>query len=230
MDATETGVLLLDDRRVLVAANEAAAELLGVDAAEVVGRRADEFMPMVGRQLYPLAWKGFVLRGNASGEYAAQRADGTLARLAYVGFAHRPLRGLHFFVLQPLPGEVDREVLRPRMQADSIQVGADLPEELRQRLSREADREEWRLPVARGGERAIVAALFDGPETALDALGSLRGLAGFVGGIASAAGATLGSPLTLVAGRVAYEEIGAAMEAIRTSGGRVMTQVDERRA
>ena len=106
MDAIETGVLLLDDRRVLVAANEVAAELLGLEAGEVVGRRADEFMPMVARQLYPLAWQGFLLRGAASGEYAAQRPDGTLARLAYVGFAHRPLRGLHFFVLQPLPGPV----------------------------------------------------------------------------------------------------------------------------
>jgi len=230
VESQTTGVLLLDDRRVLVAANDPAAEMLGEAADELVGRRADDFMPMVARQLYPLAWQGFLLRGSASGDYAAQRSDGRLIRLAYVGFAHRPVRGLHFFVIQPLPGTVDRSVLKPRMQADALVVGAKLPAEARERLSREADREEWRLPVTKGGERAIIAALFDGPDPALNALGSLRGLVGFVGGIASAAGATPDSPLTLVAGRVPYDGIGTALEAIRSQGGRMISHVDERRA
>jgi len=228
MAETERGVLLLDDRRVIVAANEAAAVMLGSVPEELIGRRADEFMPLVARQLYPLAWKGFLMRRSAAGEYAAQLPDGSLSHLAYVGFANRPIRGLHFFVLEALPGPIDKQLLRPRVQPDAILIGSDLPEETRQRLIKEADRQEWRLPLAKGARRAVVAALFDGPDAALDVLKDLREYGRFDGSIASAAGATPEEPLTLLAGHVAYSDVGGAVEQIRARGGRVLTNVDER--
>lgn len=228
MDATELGVLLLDDRRVFVAANTVAAELLGVTAEDLIGRRADEFMPLIARPLYPLAWQGFLAKGSASGEYAARRADASLRHLAYAGLANRPIRGLHLFLIQPLEGAIAVEALLPRREEDYIQVGLELPDEVRQRLLQEADREEWRLPVAKGAQRAILAALFERPEHALDALDALRALGPIEASVATAAGATSESPLTLLAGRVPYSMIGAAMEGIRLRGGRIMTSVDER--
>ncbi|MDP8905163.1 MAG: PAS domain-containing protein [Chloroflexota bacterium] len=230
MDQSERGVLLLDDQRVFVAANDDAAELLGTTPGELIGRRADEFMPVVARALYPIAWRGFVLRGSAAGEYAALRSDGTHAHLAYVGFANRPVRGLHFFVLEALPGAIDQAALAPRVQAADILIGADLAPEIQRRLAREADRQEWRLPIGSGGQRAVVAALFDHPEAALDALNTLRSASSFEGSIASAAGATPDAPLTLLAGRIRYDVIGRAVAAIRACGGRVMASVDERYA
>lgn len=224
----EPGVILLDDRRIFVAANEPAATLLATTTEQLIGRRADEFMPLVARRLYPLAWKGFLVRRVASGEYAAQRPDGSLAHLAYVGFANRPIRGLHFFVLEPLGGSVEASVLVPRMQKDYIQVGTALPDEQRQRLIAEADREEWRLPIARGGQAAVLAALFDQPASALDALQTIRGLKSVEASVASAAGATPDTPLTVLAGRVPFASLGEAVESIHSRGGRIITTVDER--
>lgn len=228
MVSAEPGVLLLDDRRVFVAANEPAASLLATTTEVLIGRRADEFMPLVAKRLYPLAWKGFLLRRVASGEYAAQLADGSLAHLAYAGFAHRPVRGLHFFVLEPLAGSMDARALSPRMQKNYIQVGVDLPEEQRARLLAEADRQEWRLPVGKGAQTAVVAALFDGPRNALDALARIRTLDAVEVSVATAAGATPDISLTVLAGRVPYSCIGEAVESIRAGGGRIMTNLDER--
>jgi hypothetical protein len=228
MPESRPGVLLIDDRRIFVAANEEAAELLAAPVEELVGRRTDDFMPLVARPLYPVAWQGFLLRGKAAGEYAAQRPDGSLRHLAYVGFANRPVRGLHFFVLRALEGEIDPAALLPRPSEGYLQVGFELSDEARARLLEEADREEWRLPVAKGGERAVLAALFDGAEPAMDALDALRALGSIEASLASAAGATATSQLTLLAGRVPYSFVGSAMEAIRARGGRIMANVDER--
>lgn len=227
MERSEPGVLLLDERRVFVACNDAAAELLGTGREDVIGRRADEFMPLVARSLYPLAWQGFTLRGSAAGEYAAQRADGTLAHLAYVGFANRPVKGLHFFVIEPLGGALHGDALVPRRRAGHIQVGLELREEVRARLSKEADRQEWRLPIPKGGERSVVAALFAAPVGALDALEAIRQFG--EASIATAAGEASERSPTLLAGRFRYSDLGHVMEAIRSFDGRVITQVDERR-
>lgn len=221
-------MLLLDDQRVFVAANEPAASLLGTTADVLIGRRADEFMPLVAKSLYPLAWRAFLLRRVASGEYAAQLADGSLAHLAYAGFANRPVRGLHFFVLEPLPGNIDARALVPQMQEDYIQVGADLPDDVRARLLAEADREEWRLPVGKGAETCVVAALFEQPQGALDALARIRTLEAVEASVATAAGATPDVSLTVLAGRIPYVCIGKAVESIRVGGGRIMTNLDER--
>jgi hypothetical protein len=228
MDEPELGVLLLDDRRVFVAANHVAAALLGVTETELIGRRADEFMPLIARPLYPLAWQGFLVRGHASGEYAAQRTDESLSHLHYVGFANRPIRGLHFFLIEAIPGDLSAEALLPARQGSYIQVGLQLPEDVRLRLVREADREEWRLPVSKGSQRAVLAALFDRPEQALDALDALRDLGSIEASIATAAGGTSEVPLTLLAGRVPYVIVGQAIEGIRERGGRIMSNVDER--
>ena len=226
MVLAEPGVLLLDDGRIFVAANETVATLLGTTPEELIGRRADEFMPLVARALYPLAWKGFLIRGRASGEYAAERGDGSLAHLAYVGFANRPVRGLHFFVLEPLPGPVAAEALVPRTQESHIQVGLELTEDVRVRLVEEADREEWRLPVQKGGERSILAALFDAPTGALEALEAVRALG--EASIATAAGTTPDTSRILLAGRFRHGSLGTVAASIRRRGGRIITHVDER--
>jgi len=226
MDVAEPGVLLLDDRRVFVAVNEAAAVILGTTPEEAIGQRADDFMPLIARPLYPLAWKGFLVIGRASGDYAAQRADGSLAHLAYVGFANRPVRGLHFFVLEPRTGELEADALLPRMQKSHIQVGLELTEDLKNRLAEEADRQEWLLPVQKGGQRSILAALFDAPERALDALESVRGMG--EASIAAAAGATPDTSTFLLAGRFPHASLGNVVESIRGRGGRIITHVDER--
>lgn len=229
MHAPQVGVLLIDDRRIFVAANEVAAELIGVSEDKLIGAQTDDFMPLIARPLYPVAWRSFVLRGTAFGDYAAQRPDGSLQRLAYAGFANRPIKGLHFFVLRALSGEIDPAALVPSRRGDHIQVGLELPPDVRERLVHEADREEWHLPVSKGGQRAILAALFESPKHALDALDALRELGAIQASIATAAGATAEMPLTLLAGRVPYTLLGDAMHEIRDRGGRIMGNFDERR-
>lgn len=226
MAQPEPGVLLLDDRRVLVATNGAAAGILGTSPEELIGRRADDFIPFVARPLYPLAWRGFLVLGHASGDYAAQRDDGSLAHLAYVGFANRPVRGLHLFLIERRKGTIRPNALVPRMQENHIQLGLDLPEETRERLLREAERQEWRLPVQKGGERSIVAALFDVPARALDTLDVVRQMG--EASIATAAGATPDASLTLIAGRFPHRLLGDVVATMRERGGRVITHVDER--
>lgn len=226
--STEHAVLLLDDRRVFVAANETAADLLGTTVEHLLGRRADEFMPVVARAVYPLAWKAFRVRRTAAGEYAAQREDGTLAHLAYVGFANRPVRGLHFFVLERLAGEMDAAGLKPTERRTHIQVGFDLPDDVRARLVAQADRQETALPLGRDPRTAIVAALFDEPASAHDVLTALRGDRSIEVSLATAAGPAPDIPLTLLAGRVPYSALGRTVESIHHGGGRIITNLDER--
>lgn len=229
MANSSLGVLLLDDRRIFVAANEIAADILAVPGETLLGARSDEFMPRVARPIYPLAWQGFLRRGSASGEYAAERPDGSLQRLAYTGFAHRPIRGLHLFVMQALPGEVDWQALVPMRRADYLQVGLELPEDVQQRLAAEADRAVRDLPVREGSEAAIIAALFDRPEPALATLDAVRALGAVHVSVATAAGGTADNPLTLLAGRVPYALIGQALQEVHDRGGRNMGTTDERR-
>jgi hypothetical protein len=229
MNANRLGVLLIDSGRIFVAANDVAAELLGVTEEQLIGRRSDDFMPTVARPLYPLAWQGFMRRGSASGEYAAERPDGTLQRLAYTGFANRPIPGLTLFIIEALPGQIDWRALVPMRRPDYLQVGLDLPDEVQARLVREAEREERNLPIWKGAEATIVAALFDRPEPALQALDALRALGSVQASVATAAGATADLPLTLLAGRVTYSVVGQAMQEIRDRGGRIMGSTDERR-
>ena len=225
----EPGLLLLDDGRVIVSLDELGAALLGGEQWDLVGRRADEFIPGVGRPLFPLAWRGFLLRGHASGEYAAHRPDGSTRHLAYAGFANRPARGLHYFVLQPLPDALDARALVPRQRGDWLQFGPDLPADLVERLEREADRSEPRLPVTKDARRAIFASSFEDPGAALEALAEVREL-GCQTGVAPAAGPAGERPRTLLAGRAPYLLLGQALDAIRRHGGRIMVHVDERRA
>jgi PAS domain-containing protein len=229
MDAPRLGVLLIDSARIFVASNDVAAELLSVPEDELLGRRSDDFMPKVARPIYPLAWQGFLRRGSAAGEYAAERPDGSLQRLAYAGFANRPIRGLHLFVMQALPGEIDWQALVPIKRPDYLQVGLDLPDDVQQRLVREAAREERNLPVWEGAQVAVVAALFDRPEPAFEALDALRALGSTEVSVATAAGATAELPLTLLAGRISYSVVGQALQMVRDRGGRNMGTFDERR-
>lgn len=227
MSIAEPGVLLVDDRRIFLAANDEAGRILGTPVAELLGRRTDEFMPMVARALYPLAWRAFLLRGNASGEYAAELPDGGKSHMAYVGFANRPIRGLHFFVLESLPGQLDEAHLAPRMQSDSVQYGPELDDTLRERLTREAARQEWKLPVGRGGNRAVLAALFSTPRPALEALAAIRALPSVEASLASVAGSEAAGMTTLLAGRVPYAHLGDAAATIRANGGRITSNLDE---
>ena len=118
--AAHDAVLVVDDARTFVDANPAACRLLGLTAAELRGRRFDEFLAPTP-DLEP-AWQAFLQSGEGRGELQVVRPDGEIRHVEYSATA-RFMAGRHLAILRDIAG-------RKRLQAE----GAELRERERLRL------------------------------------------------------------------------------------------------
>ncbi len=92
--------LIVDDNRRYVDANRAACATLGVEHAELVGRRVEDFTPEGLRDQVPDMWSAFLRDGEQTGEYQLLSAGGDLHTLRYRAQADWA-RGFHLSVLAP---------------------------------------------------------------------------------------------------------------------------------
>jgi len=110
-------VLVVDDTRTFVEANPAACRLLGLSAAELRGRRFDEFLaPTPGLEN---EWQAFLRTGEHRGEVELIRPDGETRHVEYSATA-RFVAGRHLAILRDIAdrkrAEVERSELRRREQ------------------------------------------------------------------------------------------------------------------
>jgi PAS domain S-box-containing protein len=91
-------MLLADDQRRYVDANEAACTLLGLSRAELLEAGVDRLTPVALRGSVPALWERFLSQGAMQGVYELTDASGRLIRITYVAVA-QVLPGLHLSCL-----------------------------------------------------------------------------------------------------------------------------------
>jgi DNA-binding CsgD family transcriptional regulator len=87
-------MLLADDERRYVDANDAACALLGLDRAALLNAGVDGLTPVALRGRVPALWDRFLAQGSMQGVYELTHASGELVRITYIAIA-RVLPGLH---------------------------------------------------------------------------------------------------------------------------------------
>jgi PAS domain S-box-containing protein len=95
-------MLLADDRRVYVDANEAASQLLGVPRESIIGNRIDDFTPEEQQGSMEEAWLAFLAAGSLAGVFELAAAGGRRVLVDYNATANiLPGRHLSIFVAVP---------------------------------------------------------------------------------------------------------------------------------
>jgi PAS domain S-box-containing protein len=147
--AAHDAVLVVDDARTFVDANPAACRLFGLTAAELRGRRFDEFLAPTPE--LETAWQAFLRSGEHRGELQVIRPDGESRHVEYSATA-RFMAGRHLAILRDIAdrkraeaersGLLQREQLRLRETETLLAVSRALsstldPTETMRRVSRE---------------------------------------------------------------------------------------------
>jgi PAS domain S-box-containing protein len=97
-EQSAAAMLVIDDERRYVAANEAAGLLLKYGAGALIGLRVDDLTPEERRSGLERRWEVFLERGEASGRVPLVRADGSRIEVDHSTTANVSA-GIHFAVL-----------------------------------------------------------------------------------------------------------------------------------
>jgi PAS domain S-box-containing protein len=143
-------MMLADNERRYVEANDAAIAMLGYSREELLALRIEDLTPPEHRGVVDAVWSGFLAEGSAAGHYPLLCADGRVVTVEYNATAYI-LPGLHLTIFLQLPEESDETE-----QADTEPGDFVLTPREREVLGR----------VAMGESSAEIAeALFISPET-----------------------------------------------------------------
>lgn len=103
-----SAMLLVDDDRVYVNANQAACEMLSVDREEIIGKRIDDFTDPDLLDQVPALFKGFLDAGSLSGNFTMLDGKGGPVECSYSASAN-VIPGLHLSIMIPME-EADPEL------------------------------------------------------------------------------------------------------------------------
>jgi PAS domain S-box-containing protein len=94
-------VLIADDERRYIAANQPAADLLGLPLDELLGRRVEEFAEQQHRDAVVEQWRNFISEGSQRGEFLLRRPDAQSRMVEFTAVANfRP--GMHVSILRDI--------------------------------------------------------------------------------------------------------------------------------
>jgi two-component system cell cycle sensor histidine kinase/response regulator CckA len=115
-------MLLVNDDRVFLDANQAACELFGTDYDQLIGRRLEDFASW-SDEITEATWSEFLAGGGREGEWVFARADGTERVADYRGTAH-VLPGQHLSAIRDI---TDRRRLEEQLrQAQKMEAVGQL--------------------------------------------------------------------------------------------------------
>jgi PAS domain S-box-containing protein len=97
-EASANPMLVVDDDRVYVDANPAAARLLRMAREALIGQRIDDLTPADRLAELPELWESFMKSGTMAGSYDLVTPDGTRVRVDYNATAHI-LPGRHLGII-----------------------------------------------------------------------------------------------------------------------------------
>jgi DNA-binding CsgD family transcriptional regulator len=111
MDISLTALVLVDDERRYVSANEPAASLFGTPLSDLLTRRVDDFVPPAWRPTFDQLWPVLLGSGRAEGHGAIVRPDGRQVSVEYRALLNfRPEQ--HLFALRDAQGDVSASTAR----------------------------------------------------------------------------------------------------------------------
>jgi hypothetical protein len=125
------GIILYDEDRRIVAIDDAAAVLFGKLPQELIGRHVTDFMPQPDRRQRAEARATFERLGEASGQYALEREDGSRSSIVYRVLANAPLPGVNLMAIAPSDAAVGSDPARLRRIGDDVHAGLDVSEDER---------------------------------------------------------------------------------------------------
>src|SRR6058998_1808520 len=105
-------VLIIDDARIFIDVNPAAAQLLGSPRADLVGCRFDQFLD--SEVDLDTAWRTFLKTGQQTGELRVVCADGTVRDVEYAATAHF-LEDRHLAILRDVSDRKQAEIERAEL-------------------------------------------------------------------------------------------------------------------
>ena len=103
-----SAMLLADDDRIYVNANQAACDMLSVDREEIIGKRIDDFTDPALLDQVPALYQAFLDAGSLSGNFTMLDGNGEKVELSFSSSAN-VVPGLHLSILIPLE-ELDPEL------------------------------------------------------------------------------------------------------------------------
>jgi len=100
LDRTQLAMLLADDNRIYLGANQAACSFLDRDVGDIVGLRIDDLASPELKPRVPDVFADFLRTGSQSGPYTLVRRDGRVVKCSYSASANI-LPGVHISVFVP---------------------------------------------------------------------------------------------------------------------------------
>ena len=152
---TQSAMLLADDDRTVIDANDPAVELLGRERDQLVGMKIEEYTAPELRDVAPQMFETFLEAGSQAGPFSLIRPDGTTVDCCYSASANI-MPGVHLSILVPTQ-QADEEL-------DSDETQGRSGDELGFALT---DREREVLTLLAMGEtnKTIAEKLHLSPET-----------------------------------------------------------------
>jgi hypothetical protein len=123
------GIVLYDDDRRIAAIDDAAAGLFAKVAFELVGRFITDFVPTPDREQMAEARATFERLGEAAGQYALEREDGSRESIVYRVLANAPLARLNLMAMARSQG--DSDLGRVRRVGDDVHAGLEIGQDER---------------------------------------------------------------------------------------------------
>ena len=119
-------MLLADDDRVYVDANEAASQMLGMPREAIIGRRIEDLTPADQRDAVDGAWRAFLAAGSLAGVFELEAAGGRRILVDYNATAHI-LPGRHLTIFVAVPAGDAPNPVPPVMLGHDVGTGAAGP-------------------------------------------------------------------------------------------------------
>jgi hypothetical protein len=120
------GIVLYDQDRRIVAIDEAAAAVFGEPGQGLVGRQITDFVPQPDRAHLDEVRATFERSGEASGQYALERADGSRTSIVYRVLANAPIARLNLMAIGPSEAAAGTDLGTIRRVDGEVHAGLDL--------------------------------------------------------------------------------------------------------
>jgi hypothetical protein len=164
------GIILYDDDRRIIAIDDAAAVLFEKPSKELVGRQVTDFVPQPDRRQLAEARATFERFGEASGQYALERDDGSRMSIVYRVLANAPLPRINLMAITRSDVEVGTDLARIRRIGDDVHAGLDVREDERWFGSGPVRMQDARRSALVETPGSVIAAVFPTEEDAWAAL------------------------------------------------------------
>jgi hypothetical protein len=120
------GIILYDEDRQIVGVDDAAAAIFRRPSRAVLGLNLYAFIPRPDRAQMAAAKATFERFGEASGEYAIEREDGSHQSVVYRVLANRPISRLNMMAVAPTDAALGNDADRLRRVGQDLFAGLDV--------------------------------------------------------------------------------------------------------